>query len=443
MTFLAPGFFLASLAVAAATVALHFIVTRQPRAAVLPTARFVPDLPATATAPARRPSDLLLLLVRVLLVLAVGTGLAKPVFKPSRSAEARVILADVSRSVTDSIALRDSVRAWHRPHDALVLFDSSTRAVDGDAAELARALSPSARRGNISAGLIAAIRATAELRDRADSIELVIVSPFAAEELDAATDSVRRLWPGRARVVRIAAPSPEVARGTALELTADAGDPMQASASIARVTSNANAALVRVDISASNVRADTDGGRALVKWPATARPPRALQRTARDTIGGVLTDSTLVVATFERQWKFAADSLQDVEVVARWIDGEPAAIEWPSGAGCIRSVAVPVVSAGDLVIRDDFIRFVSALSSDCAFRRATRSAARQSLNTLEGTGGLAPRQAFPARRDVPSTLAPWLLGLALAAAVGELFIRRHRDGFIGAVSPEVRRERAA
>src|SRR5688500_1292427 len=38
MTFLAPGFLYAAFAVAAVIVGLHFIVTRQPRAGILPTA---------------------------------------------------------------------------------------------------------------------------------------------------------------------------------------------------------------------------------------------------------------------------------------------------------------------------------------------------------------------------------------------------------------------
>src|SRR5439155_12915772 len=123
----APGFLYASLAVAAAIVALHFIVTRQPHAAILPTARFVPDTPATTVASARRPSDLLPMLLRLLVVLAAGAGLAKPVLTPSRGAEARVILVDVSRSVSDPRAIRDTARALWRPQDAIVLFDSSTR----------------------------------------------------------------------------------------------------------------------------------------------------------------------------------------------------------------------------------------------------------------------------------------------------------------------------
>ncbi|MEP6905130.1 MAG: BatA domain-containing protein, partial [Gemmatimonadales bacterium] len=73
MTFLAPAFLWGAIAVAAGIVALHFIVTRQPRASVLPTARFVPDSPATAIVRDARPSDLLLMLLRVLVVLAAGT----------------------------------------------------------------------------------------------------------------------------------------------------------------------------------------------------------------------------------------------------------------------------------------------------------------------------------------------------------------------------------
>ena len=172
MTFLAPGFFFASLAVAAAVVALHFIVTRQPRAGILPTARFIPDMPATATARATRPSDLLLMLLRVLLVLAAGAGLARPILKPSRGKEARVILADVSRSSKDSVAIRDSVRALYRTHDVIVAFDSSARVFSGDSTG---SLHFTQGRGNLSAALIAAMRSGSSLRDRADSVALLIV----------------------------------------------------------------------------------------------------------------------------------------------------------------------------------------------------------------------------------------------------------------------------
>ena len=421
MTFLAPGFFYASLAVAAAVVALHFIVTRQPRAGILPTARFVPDLPANATARATRPSDLVLLLLRVLLVLAAGAGLAKPVVKPTRAANARVILMDLSRAATDSAALRDSVRALHREHDAVVLFGSSARIVSANAVDSIRAAAFTTARGNLSAALITAMRAGSSLRDRADSIELVIVSPFAPEEFDAATDSIRALWPGKARVVSLRTVASDTARtASKLEVRSAAGDPLQVAVAQARNEVGATGLIIRT----ANITAADANDRAVIHWPVVDRPPGAAARLARDTIGGVIAHDALVVSAFERRWTYPADSIRGAEVVARWIDGEPAAIERPSTTGCARSVSVPVSPIGDLVIRRDFIRFVAAISGNCESRASLRPADPQLVARLASSGGLAPREAFRPRGDIRSDLAPWLLALAIAAAIAELFVRR-------------------
>lgn len=414
MSFLAPGFFFASLAVAAAIIALHFIVTRQPRAGILPTARFVPDTRATTVARAMRPSDLALMLLRVLLVLAAGAGLAKPVLTPSRGAEARVILVDVSRSARDSIATRDSVRAIYRPRDAIVVFDSSARVVVGNVADTLGALGPTSRRGNLSAALIAALRAGSSLRDRADSLELVIVSPFAREELDAATDSIRKLWPGKARLVRVGTVTDTADAPGKVEISADANDPLQVTLALARATG-------------SGQRVTGSGQReALIEWPASTRPRFAVPRAAMDTVGGVMAGEAVVVSAFERRWSFPADSLRGADVIARWVDGEPAAIEKSDGAGCVRSVAVPVSPVGDLVIRKDFVRFVSSLSGACAARTSLVPADPNLVSKLEGKGGLASREAFQPLTDARSDVAPWLFALALAAAIAELFVRRRR-----------------
>ncbi|HEX6575178.1 MAG TPA: BatA domain-containing protein [Gemmatimonadaceae bacterium] len=417
MTFLAPGFFFASLAVAAGIVALHFIVTRQPRAGILPTARFVPDMPATATSKATRPSDLLLMLLRVLLVLAAGAGLAKPIFKPSRGAEARVILADISRSVLDSGGVADSVRALYRNHDVLIAFDSSARVVSGDSAQHLRRTNV---RGNISAALIAALRAGSDLRERADSVELVIVSPFAGDEIDAATDSIRSLWPGRARLVFVSstAPSPS---SVPLEIRAASGDPLGVAVAQARGNANVRGLIVR---SATGVEASSEP---VIEWPISDRPRGAVAKPVRDTIGGVTANGALVVAPFERRWSYPADSIRGADVIARWIDGEAAAVEFANGETCNRSVAIPVTAAGDLVIRKDFVQLVAALAGDCVGALALRPADEGQVAKLAGNGGLAPREAFPPRGDVTSTIAPWLIGLAIALAIAELFVRRRRS----------------
>jgi hypothetical protein len=205
VTFLSPLFLWGAIAGATGIAALHFLVTKQPRASILPTARFVPDSPATATARDARPSDLFLMLLRVIVVLAAGAALAKPVIKPSRQPLRRIFLVDVSRAVANPNEAADSLKALYGDGDLLVAFDSAARVTSSGSRDSLSATSAGDARGNLSAGLITSLRAASVLRDKADSIELAIVSPLLAEERDAATDSIRKLWPGRARIVRIAA----------------------------------------------------------------------------------------------------------------------------------------------------------------------------------------------------------------------------------------------
>jgi hypothetical protein len=143
-----------------------------------------------------------------------------------------------------------------------------------------------------------------------------------------------------------------------------------------------------------------------------------------DTVGGVMAGDAVVVSAFERKWEFPADSLRGAEVIARWVDGGAAAVEMPEGAGCVRSVAVPVSPVGDLAIRKDFVRFVASLARPCSGITSLMPADPKVVASLEGKGGLAPRSAFQPLTDVRSALAPWLFALAIGAAVAELFVRR-------------------
>jgi hypothetical protein len=132
----------------------------------------------------------------------------------------------------------------------------------------------------------------------------------------------------------------------------------------------------------------------------------------------------VVVSTFERQWSFPPDSLRGAEVIARWVDGEPAAVEKPDGTGCVRSMAIPVTPVGDFVIRHDFVHLVGSVSRPCARITSLIPADPAAVAKLEGKSGLAPRAAFQPLTDAHSDLAPWLFALALAAAISELFVRR-------------------
>ena len=142
----------------------------------------------------------------------------------------------------------------------------------------------------------------------------------------------------------------------------------------------------------------------------------------------------VLVAPFERRWEFPRDSLRGARVVARWVDGEPAAIEWliagDRSGRCARSVAIPLDSTGDLVLRPDFLRMRDRLLGACgAGATQPDSAAAATLaKVVAGSGRLARASAFPPGPSASSPLAPWLLALALVAALLELLVRRRATG---------------
>src|SRR5205814_8810381 len=126
-----------------------------PRPAALRTARFIPEAIARAPSAARKPSDLPLLALRLLALLVIGAALARPIAVPARRPAARVVVLDTAGARSAATAL-DAARRWAEAGDTVV--------GSGD------------RRngGTLSTGLIRALRAGSVLRDRADSLDLVI-----------------------------------------------------------------------------------------------------------------------------------------------------------------------------------------------------------------------------------------------------------------------------
>jgi hypothetical protein len=391
MTLLAPMLFVAALAAAAGAVALHFIVMRQPPSEWLPTVRFVPVGDARAPTPSRRPEDLLLLVLRVLLILMIGGAFARPVWHARRQRVYRIVAVDRSRSVASAGEAADSARTVMTSDGGtadggtLVLFDSSARATDGGVADSLRGLTQSSAPGSISAALVAALQAASRVRDRADSLELAIVSPFAPGELDAATDSIRALWPGAVRLVQVGA---------------------------------------RAD-------ADATSGSVDVRWPSDGRAPGTDARATPDTVGAVVAGDITVVAPFERRQRLALVDSMHTRVVARWVDGEPAAVERETTVGCERDIAVAVPTEGDVVLRPEYQRFENAMRAPCARtnKRSDRAlAATADLDALRGRGSsrIAAR-VMPAVSVMPVPLVPWLLGAAIIVALVELVVRRRRS----------------
>ncbi|HWZ60708.1 MAG TPA: BatA domain-containing protein [Gemmatimonadaceae bacterium] len=319
MTLLAPLYLAVALAAAVGAVILHFIVTRQPPSQPLPTARFVPEGDAAVPTMARRPDDPLLLLLRVCLLLVIGAAFARPVLRPARVPVYRIVAVDS---------------------------------------------------GSISAALVGALRTAAWMRDHADSLELSIVSPLTTGAFDAATDSIRTLWPGAIQLVRAAAP-----------------------------------------------RTDSAPTPAVVHWPADGHAPGTVARAVPDTVGAVVAAGVAVVAPFERRWRL---DRTEGRVIARWVDGEPAAVQ----QGCERDVAVAVPTAGDVVLRLEYLRFEHAMRAPCG-GTGTLAADASAIDALRGHGPVRVA-AHAVRSDAvpPVPLLPWLLGVAFLLAVAEIVVRR-------------------
>ena len=417
MSWLLPSALIVAGVAALATIALHFIARSRPVAESLPTARFVPHRPVHARARSMALSDVLLLLLRVAAVLVLGAAVAAPVFAAARGRVTRIILADRSRDVADVREARDSVRALLRDGDVLVAFDTAAARVSGTAIDSA----PVDAVGSLSSALAMAIRVAAQISAKSDSIELDVVSPLAVEELDDATLKIRAEWPGRVRVVPLRAPTTN-ARAPRVESNAAQNDIVLAGLSLAGVLRpSGDVRVVRGHATAADSAWARDSGNVLVHWPVSDSAADWQPRATIDAIGGVTSSSGTLIGRFPRAWTLNGRAL------ARWVDGEPAAVEHSIGRGCIRDVGIVFDPASDITLRAPFRQFVARLLEPCGGIRRTERADSAVIAALAGGSELprfAPATALRDRTTESSSRTPWLLGLGALLLIIELVVRR-------------------
>jgi hypothetical protein len=413
MSWLLPSALAIAGVAALVAVALHFIARSRPLAEPLPTARFIPQRPVRARTRSFALSDLLILLIRLAAIAALGVAVAGPVFAAARGRVGRVVVVDRSRSVSNIAEVRDSARGLLRSGDVLVAFDS--------AAVIATSIDSLVRntaRGSMSSALAAATRSAALLAARNDSVELVVISPFTADELDAATSRIRAAWPGRVRVVRTAATPPDSA-ARRVESSAGASDAVVAGLSLMGViTPNAGLRLVRGRMTAADSAWARAGGRVVLHWPAADTSAEWRPRPSIDAIGGVASETGTILGRFPRLW------LLDGPAVAHWSDGEPAAVEHPLGRGCVRDVGILLDPSSDLVLRTPFRRFVTGLLQPCGGPPVSAAVDSVSLRAFAGSGALARSDLLRDRGEESSRWTPILLLVAAALLLIELAVRR-------------------
>jgi hypothetical protein len=420
MTFLTPYFLWIGLGVSAAVAALHFIVTRQPQSEPFPTARFVPDIAIEAVSRAREPSDLLVLVLRLLAVMSLATAFSGPIVSPKRASTTRIILADLSKGSANISAIRDSAAKFFRPTDLLIGYDSLPRPLL--APDSIPTVQHRADIGRLSAALVSAIREGTRISERADSISLIAISAFPAESWDAATDTIRSLWPGAIQVVSVAPSlSPDnshVAKATP-QLSAE--DPLAYALALAAKQPHADQLRIVREGSDPSAAGATAG--VTLYWPSAQRPLLAKQSSTK-MHGALRTADAVVVAPFPTRWEFPSDSVQGLSVIARWEDGSPAAVQRNDGSRCERSTNIPVPAKGDLVIRPEFVSVVQRLISSCVAPITFSHAGEAALSRLKGGTAAAARASFRPSQSRRSPYTLWLLVAAIVFLILEQFTRR-------------------
>ena len=422
---------LGALAVAA-IVALHLLARHEPPRWMLPTARFVPASRERAPARSLRLSDRRLLALRAVALVAMAIAMAGPWWHGVRVPMARVVIADLSRTVTDRAAVVAAARSAARAGDRIVVLDSLPRVVALGPLDTLAAQPAPTRRGRLGAALLLARDQARTLARGADSVALVLVSPLTRDALDPATRAIRASWPGGLAIVRPTVASEDPAPHTPVMLRAAPDDPMRATLALEgrlargapfdarrqRVEAGRPAARARVRLvrDGSLSSADSTAARAgavVVHWPA--------EIVARDTVGAVATVHAAFVATLPRP-----AALDGGTPVAWWVDGAVAATERALGAGCVRRVAIPLAPAGDASLRASFRAVARDLLAPCGGVSDARPLDTTGVRLLAGgTAAVASEALLTPTPD--RWLVRGLLALAAVALALEWWLRRRPE----------------
>ena len=479
----APWILGAAVFAALVTGVLHFISVRHPPVLLLPTMRFLPEHPVRAVSRSTRPSDLLLLLLRVMAVLLMGAALSGLYWRTAGVKHGRVVVIQRGRDGNIEMVRNAAARAMR----GAFAMDTATRVVVMDpvahalnAAEsqafkpetlsnafkpetLSRAFTPEivkqtfkpetslqvrwptvASAPTMSAAVLAATRAASLLvreERNVDAVDLVIVAPLVRDWKDAAVPSVRAAWPG---VIRFH-DSQEVAGGAG-------GRMAQRKGSVTLVGATASDAVqwaltVRGWIApsgattgaAANAAANFTGGVGVaspisLEWPASGVPEGWTPSTPR-TVGAVVARGEALVFPFTRTSHIPAAILAQGRALAWWSDGDVAAVEIPTATSCTRHVGIPVPPSSDVLQGQAARALLLALAAPCGGERDNKALTVDEVRALAGTGRAAPASAFKSAGVVRTPWAALLLMLAIALLIAEWLVRDRQARLNAMIDP--------
>jgi hypothetical protein len=420
---------------------LHFLSVRRPPTLVLPTMRFLPDRPVRAVSRSAHPSDLWLLLLRVVALLLAGIGMAGVTWNSATVRHGRVVVIDRSGGTGDAAPLRARSREVLREESTAVPVATRVVLVDSQARVLSvsemRAFKPETLSvvrtpATLSSALLAAMRAASVMvRDETgiDSVALDIVSPLARSADDAALPSVRAAWPGRINLI-------EVEGGLVLTDSAESKASLRFIGAPPGAAVLAAVAAIGVSVrSAAGPDAAIRGNSSSsvnIEWPASGAPA-GWTTTRPDTIGALVARGQALVWPFVRMARAPDALLQHAQAIAWWSDGTVAAIESGTGMECTRQVGVAIPLSGDALQGQSAHALLAALTGVCGRAMDGRALPPDVREMLAGKGGAAPASAFRAGSRAHTPFGSVMLLLALVLLSLEWWIRdRERSGHSGA-----------
>ena len=410
MNFLAPGWIAAAAVAALGVLAIHLIAWRLPRAVKLPTARFVPDEPARLASRTLRPSDLALMALRMAIVMLGGLALARP----TRTVAPRGTAAVVAIERTgDSASVRDSLRGMPDvDHVSYVVFDTAAQVLTDFAGALSATGATSTAGPSLSVGLLAAIREARRLTSDYERVSIVLASTFTRDAFDQATSPVRSTWNDSIHVVRLPRRQP-VATVAGAEVVSTDDDPVAAGIRLAEAHGLLRGAsrVVRAAATAGDSAFAAAGG-ALLIWPRLS--------AGNERVDGIHAGEATAIGHFIR----TTSSGDSGTVIARWIDGTPAAFESASGTGCIRRIEFDVPDLGDFVLTASFQRLVAALAAPCGGVLPGPVAADSAMAEIAMRPASGASTRLPDDARAPNRIAAILMAVAVALTVAEMALRR-------------------
>jgi Aerotolerance regulator N-terminal len=468
LTLALPAFLAAGALAMLVPLALHLIRRRPPVRAPLPTARFLVEDPRNAVR-VSRPTDVPLLILRMLLLLLLGLALSRPAWIPAPEGTSTVVLLDRGAAMgadgwraAVGQARRELLDADGLPRGELVLFD--TAAVRVPRAQVTPALFDSLltagttdRVADYAAALRAIPASARELRG-ADSVRVRMISALAEGGWTPGLASLRRAaWPGALDLVRV----PIASANTTTTDSADA-QPLRALTLSARGGGFASAALGAAGIeggradpraplaaeadvyllldapsasTASQLVERVRSGATLIVTPGAAVEP--LRASLPWTGGFAVADTSGGAMWFDAELELAGaagrveqgSAAEGARIVAAWEDGRPAATAKALRDGCV-VFAGAELEGGELPFQAAYPAALARLARGCADRAPSAADARPldpgALSILRGRGPQTLAASSIGASEAGIALGRWILAAAILVALVETLLAYRR-----------------